>query len=411
MCIYGISVGKWHLGLTPDSKPIQRGFDETLGFDIISRYLPYGYPSAACTFPDFFDRYLWANIRYEVSKDNGPFFAPEGYLTDYLANEAAKAIHINKDHPFFMYVAFTSMHTPLEALPSDYKAVEALETIHGYAKDEPRMSHCQKVYGAMILALDRAVGTILKAIDAAGVAEDTIVIFTNDNGAPLIFPNLNTPYRGGKANLFDGGVRVPLLVRWPAMGKGGAGERMEESSSEAGLHALLEDQQRDVGIEVESMVSHLDLFPSIMEAAGAVSPGEKPLDGSSLLPLMRACADAAHTVGTGHGKCTVGGGHNELFWRSGHYMALRKGKWKLQVSGRPQKMWLYDMEVDPGEKNNLAGESEYQEKLHEMIMLLHAENSTHSEPLWPALSETPLLIDKLFHDHYVPGDEYIYWPN
>ncbi|CAE7481503.1 ARSB, partial [Symbiodinium microadriaticum] len=368
------STGKWHLGLTPESKPIKRGFDETLGFDIIARYLPFGAASASCKFPDFFDRYLWANTRYEVSKDNGPFFAPRGYLTDYLAEEAARAIHVNKANPFFMYMAFTSMHTPLEALQSDYDAVEALETVYGYEKGAPRMTHCQKVYGAMLLGLDRAVGTILSAVDAAGISDDTIVIFTNDNGAPLIFPHMNAPYRGGKANLFEGGIRV------------------------------------------DAIVSHLDLFPTIMEVAGAGSPGTEPIDGSSLVPLMKAAASrnrvAASTgnpmvdesrdgMATDDNKeSTAESGHEALFWRSGHYMALRHGDWKLQVAARPDKKWLYNMKEDPREMINLAENNAYESKLIEMLSLLESENSKHSEPLWPALSETPLLIDKLFHDHY-----------
>lgn len=388
------------MGLTADSKPIHRGFDETLGFDIISRYLPYGTRSASCKFPDFFDRYLWANIRYEVSKDNGPFFAPKGYLTDYLAEEAGKAIHANKNHPFFMYVALTSMHTPLEALHSDYEAIEALEAKHGYHPGQDRMSHCQKVYGAMLLALDRAVGTILQAIDESGQSEDTIVIFTNDNGAPLILPHLNIPHRGGKANLFEGGIRVPLMLRWPALSRTLGRYREDRTVGKDGV---------DIGVAVDGVVSHLDLFPTIMEAAG-VSPSHrlqrngKSLDGSSLIPLMRAAASGQVA---GSEKL----GHDTLFWRSGHYIAYRKGDWKLQTSSRPNKHWLYNIAEDPGERNNLAESAEHLDVLEEMLQLMRTENNTHSKSLWPTLSETPLLIDKLFHDKYVVGDEYIYWPN
>jgi arylsulfatase A-like enzyme len=386
--------GKWHLGLTSDSKPIHRGFDETLGFDIIARYLPYGARSAFCSFPDFFDRYLWATIRYEVSKDNGPFFAPKGYLTDYLAEEAGRAIHANKDHPFFMYVALTSMHTPLEALQSDFDAVEALEVVHGYGPDQVPMTHCQKVYGAMLLALDRAVGTILKAVEESGQADNTIVIFTNDNGAPMILPHLNTPHRGGKATLFEGGTRVPLMMRWPALSKSLGSRHVAGSGG------------TDKGVEVDSMVSHLDIFPTIMEAAG-VALGKrsgKTLDGSSLLPLMRDTA-------TGQRGDLKKKGHDSLFWRSGHYMSYHKGDWKVQTSSRPSKHWLYNIAEDPGELNNLAESAEHAGLLQDMLMLMNEENSMHSVSLWPALSETPLLIDKLFHDRYVEGDEYIYWPN
>jgi choline-sulfatase len=159
-------------------------------------------------------------------------------------------------------------------------------------------------------------------------------------------------------------------------------------------------------VEVDSMVSHLDIFPTIMEAAG-VALGKrsgKTLDGSSLLPLMRDTA-------TGQGGDLKKKGHDSLFWRSGHYMSYHKGDWKVQTSSRPSKHWLYNIAEDPGELNNLAESAEHAGLLQDMLMLMNVENSMHSVSLWPALSETPLLIDKLFHDRYVEGDEYIYWPN
>mmetsp|Transcript_3834 Transcript_3834/g.5964 ORF Transcript_3834/g.5964 Transcript_3834/m.5964 type:complete len:550 (+) Transcript_3834:128-1777(+) len=358
-----IHLGKWHLGFDEHSRPLSRGFDETLGFDIIARYLPFGDSrSVNCEFDDFFDRYLWANVRYEVSKDSGPHFAPQGYLSDYLAEEAANAITANKDMPFFMYLAFTSMHTPLQALQSDYEAVKTLDP-------NGDLSHCQRVYGAMLLALDRAVGTVLDALRDNGLTENTIVIFTNDNGGVGLMPDLNRPYRGWKATFFEGGVRVPMLVQWP--------------------------QRVPKGVISDGVVSHIDIFPTIAHAAGAEVPNG--IDGVSLLQHMQGnlSSDA----------------HDELFWRSGHYMALRKGHWKLQVSSNPVKMWLYDLKADSTEQTNLAYSEGHRDKLQEMLTSLQAVNLAQHDPLWPSLSETPILIDKLFHDRYVDGDEYIYWPN
>jgi arylsulfatase A-like enzyme len=403
------SSGKWHLGSTRDSKAIHRGFDEALGFDLISRYLPYFDPrSKECHFTDPFDRYIWANVRYEVRKDTGPLFKPEGYLTDYLAQEAAKAIHVNKDHPFFMYMAFTSMHSPLQALDSDYREVEEIERV--YRADPahfrvPRMTHCEKVYAAMLIGLDRAVGTILKALEESGVADNTVVMFSNDNGAPQILRGLNSPLRGGKGTFFDGGIRVPFLLRWPALSRrlGFASALAGDGDPESRNTGAMSTDVERRGLVVDALVSHIDIFPTVMDAAG-VPYRKDGIDGQSLIPIL---VSLNGSVGAGSAEL----GHESLFWRSGHYKAYRQGDWKVMSSARPDKKWLYNLKEDPGEMRNLADEDIYAEKLQELVGLMERENATHVKPLWPALSETPVLVDKMFYDHYRRGDEYLYWCN
>lgn len=376
------------MGSTRDSKAIHRGFDEALGFDLISRYLPYfDSRSKECHFTDPFDRYIWANVRYEVRKDNGPLFKPSGYLTDYLAEEAAKAIRANKAHPFFMYVAFTSMHSPLQALASDYKTVEKIEQAYRADPSNPPvswMSHCEKVYAAMLLSLDRAVGTLLKALEDNGLDDNTMVIFTNDNGAPQILQGLNAPLRGGKGTFFEGGIKVPFLLRWPAISKRFGGNFFEPSTADSSKPPT---GIKTPGVVVDSLISHVDIFPTVMDAAG-LSVQADVIDGRTLLPLL---SSLSHTPGDGEdtSKTSTRGimtlGHESLFWRSGHYKAFRYGNWKIMSSGRPNKKWMYNLDDDPGELHNLAENEMYGDKLRELMNLMEKVNETQVMPLWPAL--------------------------
>jgi len=336
------------------------------------------------------DKFLWANVRYEVRKDRGEYFKPRGYLTDYLADEAVKAIAANRNSPFFMYLAFTAVHTPLQALQSDYDRFSGSE-----------MSHCEKVYGGMLLALDRAVGKVLAALETQGLADNTMVVFTSDNGGPSYVQHrdINAPYRGWKATFFEGGVKVPFLMRWPNVLPAGAA--------------------------FTPVTSHIDLFPTIMQLAKpAASSVEEhaaltgDIDGVDLVPHVLQqhvtipangnCNDPAFVTTTAPLNLL----HEQLYWRSSHYEVLRKGHWKLQVSHhRPRKYWLFNMSKDPVEEYNLAYTPAFKSDLVSMQQSLLVERRQHREPLWPSLSESPVLIDKLWAEEYVEGDEYIYWAN
>jgi arylsulfatase A-like enzyme len=203
-----LALGKWHLGEAPGMRPTSRGFDEFLGFyPGAAMYLPTDDPQGVVSVQDFdpIDRFLWANLSFAVRKDQGPRFTPGGYMTDYLAEEAARAIAANRNRPFFMYLAFNAPHTPLQALRSDYDALPQIE------------NHTLRVYGAMIRALDRAVGTVLDALRANGLEENTLVVFTSDNGGAnyLGLTDINAPYRGWKMTFFEGGVHMPPSCAGP----------------------------------------------------------------------------------------------------------------------------------------------------------------------------------------------------
>lgn len=261
-------------------------------------------------------------------KGNTPPTATEGGKGEYAITAAAEAfIEQNKDKPFFCYIPHNTPHIPLGARP------ELVEK-HGKA--------FHPTYAAMIETLDDTVGRLLRKLDSLGLTEKTIVIFTSDNGGlhVLEFPGTpathNTPFRAGKGYLYEGGLREPLIVRWPGTVKPGS--------------------------VCDTPVLLTDLMPTLMEAAG-VSPGKStgPLDGANLLGLLRGGALPART----------------LFWHFPHYTnqgsrpagAVREGNWKLIEHFEDGSAELYDLSKDIGEEKNVAGENaavveDLRKKLH-----------------------------------------------
>lgn len=358
-----LMLGKWHLGETAATRPEARGFDEFLGF--LGGAALFGEtsdPNIVEARQDFdpIDKFLWANLPFAVVNNNKPGrFKPSKYMTDYLSEEAAKAIEANKHRPFFMYVAYNAPHTPLQALKSDYDALSGIE------------NHRLRVYAAMIRSLDRGVGHVVQAVKDAGLEDNTLIIFTSDNGGAnyIGLPDINKPFRGWKATFFEGGIRVPMLVKWPA--------------------------KITAGATFAGAAGHVDIFATAAAAAGADVPADKKMDGVNLVPFITGEAQGAP--------------HQTMFWRSGHYKVLLAGDWKLQVSARPAKSWLYNLKGDPTEKTNLAESNP--EKLAELKALLDQIDGEQSKPLWPSLQEGALAIDRPLDTPAVDGEEYIYWSN
>jgi arylsulfatase A-like enzyme len=359
---HSIHLGKWHLGETPAFRPEAQGFDESLGFySGASLFLPEDHPDVVNAKQDFdpIDRFLWANLPFMVRYNGSEPFAPSSYVTDYLADEAVKAIEANRHRPFFLYLAFNAPHTPLQALRADYDALAGIE--------DPT----ERVYAAMLVQLDRAVGRVLEALRENGLADDTLVFFTSDNGGAhyVGLPGLNRPYRGWKMTFFEGGVHVPLFLRWP--------------------RAL------PAGAVVETPVAQLDVFATAAAAAGAELPADRAIDAVDLAPFARGeRAGAAHAA---------------LFFRSGHYRAVRAGDWKLQLAERPQRAWLFDLARDPTERVNLADAEPA--RVTELTALLDAHAAETRAPLWPSLLEGAIRIDPPLGAPHAPDDEYVYWAN
>jgi len=354
--------GKWHLGEAEPFRPESQGFDESLGFYAgASMYLPEDDPNVVNSKQDFdpIDRFLWANLPFMVRKNGSEPFRPSAYMTDYLADEAVRAIEANRNRPFLMYLAFNAPHTPLQALRSDYDALAGIE------------SHTERVYGAMLLGLDRAVGRVLDALRSNGLEENTLVFFTSDNGGAnyVGLPNLNRPYRGWKLTFFEGGVHAPFFVKWP--------KRLPKD------------------VENAAPVAGIDIFATAAAAAGAALPSDRVIDGVDLLPFANGQKS--------------GRPHETLFWRSGHYRVVRAGDWKLQLSERPPKIWLFDLASDPTEHVNLAAAQPA--RVAELKALLEAHDAKQSAPLWPSLLEAAVRIDPPLNAPHTPDDEFVYWAN
>ena len=200
-------IGKWHLGRANGMAPEDQGFDESL-LMASGLYLPEDDPNVVNAKQDFdpIDKFLWRALRFAASWNGGPAFEPGGYLTDYYTDEAVRVIERNRDRPFFLYLAHWAPHTPLQATRADYDALSHIEL------------HRERVYAAMIRALDRGVGRVLEALRENGLEENTLVIFTSDNGGAgyIGLPDVNRPFRGWKITLFEGGIHVPYFMKWPA---------------------------------------------------------------------------------------------------------------------------------------------------------------------------------------------------
>lgn len=352
-----MQIGKWHLGEAKHLQPRAQGFDEALGFlagggmyapedapDVVNAKLPW----------DPIDRFLWPNLPYAVQWNGGQRFAPKGHLTDYFTDQAVAAIQANRNRPFFLYLAYNAPHTPLQATRADYDALPQIK--------DP----VQRVYGAMIRQLDRDIGRVLATLKQQGLDDNTLVIFTSDNGGAWYtgIRDSNAPFRGYKATYFEGGLRVPFFLRWPGRIK--------------------------AGTRLPGPAHHLDIFATTAAAAGVPLPADRPTDGTSLLA---AAPPSART----------------LFWRSGETKAVRAGDWKLQIAARPNKAWLYDLAHDPTEHHNLAGADPA--RVAALRALIAAHDRAQGKPLWPALVEAPVRIDVPLNAPWQPGQEYVYWSN
>jgi arylsulfatase A-like enzyme len=291
-----IQIGKWHLGPTPEWSPALRGFDEVFGF------LGRG-----------------AHDYFKLDDPDDPIYRGttpvnlKGYLTDFWGDEAVAFIGRQKAKPFFLYLAFNAVHAPLQA-PAD----EIAKFDTGNANRNTLL--------AMGKRMDDSIGAVVAKLKSEGVWENTLLFFISDNGGPLAQTANNAPLRGGKHQDYEGGIRVPFLVSWPAKLKPG---------------------------ESQAVVSSLDILPTALAAAGLTGPTEKPLDGMNILPVLQ-------------GK--VAPPPRNLFWCAGSeegWWAVRSGDWKLV--GDKAKVGLFDLSQDVAEKNDLA--KARPEKLAELTKL------------------------------------------
>ncbi len=287
--------GKWHLGDNYPLRAMDQGFQESLTI----RGGGLGQPSD----PPGGDHYSNATM-YR----NGKPLKTKGYCSDVYTDAAMDFISANKEKPFFVYLPFNAPHTPLE-------------TPEGYLKpylDAGLKDPTAGVY-AMVTNIDDNVGRVLKKLDELGLARDTIVIFMTDNGPQQ--QRYNGEMRGLKGTVFQGGIRVPFYVRWPATLK--------------------------AGLEVPVPAAHIDVAPTLLEACGVAKPAGVAMDGSSLLSVLKGGAAPAD-------RALFFQWHRGDVPEKNRACGVRKGRWKLVRLTPAEKPLLFDLDADPSEKTDVS---------------------------------------------------------
>lgn len=331
--------GKWHLGWNDDVQPHRRGFDEFVGFsEAYSLYAsPIDRPDIVNQrLPEFSDRFIWERGRSNISAltHNGTVIDEPGYLTDRFTDDAIAFIDQHQKEPFFVYLPYQNPHTPFQAKKSDFDAFPD-------EKDPIR-----RTYLALIRSLDTSVGRVMKALDERGLTNDTLVILISDNGGALYtHATSNAPFQGGKFTLFEGGVRVPFVMRWPA--------------------------QLPAGVRFDEPVSALDVVATVAAAAGVPLPDDRVMDGVDLVPFVRGEKQGAP--------------HEALFWRADYTSAIRKGPLKLIRDRHSNVTALFDVVADPGETKDLT--STRPDEVKRLLGELDAWSTQCAAPLWPAVMD------------------------
>jgi len=313
--------GKWHLGDDPRHHPLRQGFDEAI---------------------------VSAGQHFDFATNPKVDYPPGTYLADFLTDKAVDFIRRHKDHPFFLYLPHFAVHSPHQAKK---------DLIERFQPKPPAGGHRNPVYAAMIASVDESVGRVLGVLDELKLASDTLVIFSSDNGGVGGYEREgiqggsvtdNAPLRGGKGMLYEGGIRVPYIFRWTG--------------------------RIAPGTVCDQPINSVDLYPTLLELAGAKPPPGYPLDGRSYLNLL------THGGQTGEnrrplfwhfpGYLGAGGGT----WRTLPVGVIRSGDWKLMEFFEDGRLELYNLREDIGETKNLAAaQPEKAKELHAQLLAWRKE--------------------------------------
>jgi len=317
--------GKWHLGEQGPHHPGRRGFDEAL---------------------------VTMGQHYDFKTNPAVEVPPGVYLADFLTDKALDFIRRQQERPFFLYLPHFGVHAPHRAKPEWERRFQAKPGVGG---------HANPTYAAMIASVDESVGRILDLLEELHLADDTIVLFASDNGGVGGYVREgiksagdvtdNAPLRSGKGSLYEGGTRVPLIVRWPGVVAPGG--------------------------QCDTPTIHVDLFPTLLEATGAPAPGQV-LDGESLLPLWRdPTAPLRREAIFQHFPGYLGAGPGR--WRTLPVSLVQQGDWKLLEFLEEGRLELYNLREDLGETRNLA--EEQPERARAMQQRLHAWRKSVQAPM------------------------------
>ncbi len=338
------AIGKWGLGTHPShGTPERQGFDEFYGHQ--------DQDQAHFYYPD----HLWDNDRVVLLPGNRGE-RKQQYTQDLFTERALRFIGDNKDRPFFLYLAYTLPHWSDYPLKSDESQIVPSDAPYS-DRDWPQV---EKNYAAMVTMLDRDVGRLMALLDELGIANDTIVFFTSDNGPsaeakhrPAFFRSAG-PFRGVKRDLYEGGIRVPMIARWPG--------------------------RVPAGRTSDTPWAFWDVLPTLAEIAGAQIA--HPIDGHSIVPALLG----------GDGPR-----HQPFYWdyghvRGGYKQAARLDRWKGIRNGQGSPIELYDLTADPGESLDLA--NRHPEIVARVIEFMTSSVSQHpgypiAPPKVPGKKSTP----------------------
>ncbi|MEK0450212.1 MAG: Arylsulfatase [Verrucomicrobiota bacterium] len=312
--------GKWHVGERGKFHPSQRGFDEAL---------------------------VTAGKHFDFVTNPQADYPKGQYLADFLTDKAVDFITRNKDRQFFLYLPHFGVHSPHHAKPELVAKFKSKPGVGGH--DNP-------VYAAMIASVDESVGRVMKTLDDLKLAENTVLIFTSDNGGVGGYEREgikkagdvtdNAPLRSGKGSLYEGGTRVAFIVRWPGVTK--------------------------AGTSCDVPTIHVDIYPTMLELSGAKKP-RQVLDGESLVPLFRdPSASLKRTAIFQHFPGYLGAGADT--WRTTPVSLVQSGDWKLMEFLEDGKLELYNLRADIGETKNLATENSAKaSELHALLKAWRAD--------------------------------------
>jgi arylsulfatase A-like enzyme len=300
-----VHIGKWHLGGEPGVDPESQGFDLNFGGDHNGQppqgyFAPYGLPNL----------------------EDAP---PHEYLTDRLTDEACKFLQAPHTKPFFLYLAHYAVHSPIQAPAGDVKACK---------ERLPADAAVGATYAAMIESVDRSVGRVMADLERLGLAENTVVLLLSDNGG-VSGRGLMKPLRGAKGMLYEGGIRVPFVIRWP--GRIPAGGSCAEP------------------------VTSVDLYPTLLQLASGSPRADVPLDGQSLLPLWQRAGDFGREAIFWHFPAYLPGeagrhlpGARDDWFRTRPCGVVRSGDWKLIEYFEDGAVELFNLRQDIAEEHDLA---------------------------------------------------------
>lgn len=319
-----IHLGKWHIGKDATTQ----GFDYNVGGD------HSGTPAGG-----YFSPFKKGSMKSYDDK-----YPAKTHRVDIFVDEAVKFLNKHKDQPFFMHMAFYAVHTPIQKVP---------EFVDKYIGSE-----VPAAYASMVEKMDQGIGKIISELDKLGLKDNTLLLFTSDNGG-ICKINKQTPFRAGKGSYFEGGIREPFFVRWPARVK--------------------------AGTKCDTPIIGLDFYPTLLEAAGIEKPAGKILDGISILPLLTESGQLRERALFWHFPIylqkTAGklDDSHDVHFRTRPGSAMRFGRWKLHEYFEDGRFELYDLDTDIGERKNLA--ESMPEKVKELEKMLYAWRAEVNAPV------------------------------